>query len=279
LREVSMQRGYVQVTRREERRPSRRGILLGLLPLTLLAAALVAAPAQADPTEANGCRVQLTAEEGASGPQAAELTWSCVNFDVQKILLASDSAVGEDDAAGKEFLAGPFDTEGGGLCTPADSPGTTATCRYLEGSEAGVIPISALDVCGSTDNEPLVLDVTLEELITLDGENAEPPDVKVQCTTTPPTTTPPTTTTPTGTTPPPASGTPGGTAGDTGGGGAGGVRGAEDSGQVPVGGVQSGAGGTAPADDAGAGLLAAVVGLMLAATLGLGIARVRSVRG
>jgi hypothetical protein len=275
-----MQRGEIQVTRRDERRPSRRGILLGLLPLTLLAAALLAAPAGADPETDNGCEVVLTAEEGASGPNAAELTWDCANFEVEKILLVSDSDVGEDDAAGKQFLAGPFDTAGGGTCTPAQTFGTSATCRYLQGSEAGVIPISALDVCGTEDNDPLILDVTLHELITLNGEFAEPDDVKVQCTTTPPTTTPPTTTTPTGTTPPSASGTPGGISGDTGaGGGAGGVRGAEDSGQVPVGGVQSGAGGTAPADDGGAGLLAAVVGLMLAATLGLGIARVRSVRG
>jgi hypothetical protein len=269
LREVSMERGDVQATRRG--RLSRWSILLGLLALTLgVATALVAAPAGADPETDNGCRVQLTAEEGASGPSAAELTWNCVNFDVEKIFLTSVS--------GKEIIAGPFDTEGQGTCTPDGAD--AATCRYLQGSEAGVIPISALDVCGTEDNDPLVLEVVLHELITLTGDSAEPPNVQIQCTAAPPggggtTTTTPTTTTPT--TSGPSGGTAGGTAGGTGGGG--GVSGAEDSGQVPVGGVQSGAGGTAPADDGGAGLLAAVVGLMLAATLGLGIARVRSVRG
>jgi hypothetical protein len=271
LREVSMQRGYVQVTRRG--RLSRWSILLGLLALTLgVATALVAAPAGADPETDNGCEVVLTAEEGASGPLAAELTWDCADFNVVKIAIESTGGT-----APKEFIAGPFDTEGSGVCAPG-SP-TTATCNYnpSSGSPAGVIPISALDVCGTEDNNPLALTVVLTGV---DDETAAPDEVQIQCVGAPPggTTTTPTTTTPTTTTPS-ASGPPGGTAGGTAGGGAGDVSGAEDSGQVPVGGVQSGAGGTAPADDGGAGLLAAVVGLMLAATLGLGIARVRSVRG
>src|SRR5215208_5173925 len=104
-----MQRGDVQVTRGDERRRSRGGLLLGLLPLALLAAALVPAPAQADPQFDAGCRVQLTAEEGASGPLAAELTWACANFNVVTIDIDSVSTTP------KQFLAGPFDQEGQGV--------------------------------------------------------------------------------------------------------------------------------------------------------------------
>ena len=53
----------------------------------------------------------------------------------------------------------------------------------------------------------------------------------------------------------------------------GGTRPDEDEGQIPRGGVQSGGGAAAPADATGAGLLAA--GLILAAALGFGVARVR----
>jgi hypothetical protein len=270
LREVSMQRGYVQVTRRDERRPSRRGILLGLLPLTLLAAALVPSPAQADPQFEEGCRVQLTGEltETPLGPSSEGVfTFECNEEfgDVTKVVLTS---------SGKNFLVNIATAVPQGFACLPTSPGTEATC-LSPGEPEATFDIIAQDICGVEDNDPLTFAVELkseENDVAFDG-------LEIQCAAPPSGTTPPTTTTPTGTTPPPASGTPGGTAGDTGGGGAGGVRGAEDSGQVPVGGVQSGAGGTAPADDAGAGLLAAVVGLMLAATLGLGIARVRSVRG
>jgi hypothetical protein len=196
------------------------------------------------------------------------LTWACANFKISSINIASESDTP------KQFIAGPLDQQGFGLCTPA-GPGDSAECNYnpQDGAAAGTIPISALDVCGTDDNEPLVFSLGLTAV---EEGGAEFSNLPIQCAAAPPTPTTPTTTTPS------AAGPPGGTGGGFGGGtggGAGGVRGAEDSGQVPLGGVQSGAGGTAPADDGGAGLLAAVVGLTLAATLGLGIARVRSVRG
>lgn len=265
-----MQRGDVQVTRRDERRPSRRGILLGLLPLTLLSAALVAAPAQADPKFDQGCRVQLTGEPpGPTGTSnSAELTFDCTQFKVEKVEIVG--------VADKDFLVVPLAPGGAGafLCVPGGT--SEATCQTAPGGQAdGSFTILGKDVCGTDDNVPLVVDVTLT------GPTGEPTPkasiaaLPIQCAAAPPKPTTPTATTPT--TPPLAAAPPGGTGGGNDGRNGGG-SGAEDSGQVPLGGVQSGAGGTAPADDDGAGLLAAVVGLMLAATLGLGIARVRSVR-
>lgn len=267
-----MQQGDVQATRRDERRPSRRGILFGLLPLALVAAALVPSPAQADPQTADGCTVQLQGEPpGPLGPSnTAELTIDC-EFDVKTVEIS-----GNND---KQFLVVLLaQGEGGGFaCLPLEEPGTSATCTGT-GTPAATFTILAMDVCGAEDNTPL------DFMVTLTGpppEQGDPPQavfeaLPIQCEEpAQPSTTPPPATTAQAA---PPGGTGGGTDGGTDGGGTGGVTGAEDSGQVPLGGVQSGAGGTAPADDDGAGLLAAVVGLMLAATLGLGIARVRSAR-
>jgi hypothetical protein len=262
-----MQSGDVQVARRDERRPSRRGILLGLLPLTLLAAALVAAPAQADPQFDAGCRVQLTGEPpGPLGPSnTAELTFECTQFNVEKVLI--------EGSGDKDFLVFPLAPGGAGafVCVPGGT--SSATCETAPGGQStATFTILAQDVCGTEDNVPLVVAVTLT------GPAGEPTpeavfkELPIQCEepAQPPTTTP--------TTPPSASApaSPGGGGGTQ---GVSGVSGAEDNGQVPLGGVQSGAGGGAPGDDDGGGLLAAVVGLMLAATLGLGIARARTVKG
>jgi hypothetical protein len=270
-----MQREDVQVRRRDERRPSRRGILLGLLPLTLLAAALLAAPAQADPQFSDGCKVQLTGQAGPPNPPQppAQLTWNCTTptGNIKTIDITSSS--------GKQIIAGP-DQQGQGLCLPSGAD--AATCNYnpTSGAAAGAIPILANDPCGADDNDPLVFDLTLT------GTGTEPPTVdftglQIQCAGAPPPggTPPPTGTTGTPTSAPGVpSGGGGGVAGTGAGGGGQGVSGAQDNGQAPVGGVQSGAGGTATADDGGPGLLAAAVGLMLAAALAMGIARVRSVK-
>ena len=260
------------MTGEDDRRRLRRGIPLGLLALTLLAAAVVASPAQADPQFAGGCKVQLTGEPpGPLGPSNnGELTFDCTQFKVAEVSIQG--------SVEKDFLVAPLAPGGAGafLCVPGGT--SEATCQTAPpGQPDGSFTILAKDICGIDDNIPLVVAVALAPPEGVEA-GADFTGLKIQCEAAPPTTTP-TTPAPTPTTA--QSAPPSGTAEDTGGGsggGSGAVRGAEDSGQVPQGGVQSGAGGTAPADDGGAGLLAAAVGLMLAATLGLWIARVRSVK-
>jgi hypothetical protein len=282
-----MQREDVHGLRRLQ---ARWGILLGLLAMGLsIVAALLVSPkaAQGDPISKGGCTVQLTGSTVLLFIDQAEFTFTCNGLGttnkVTELVLESDTdndntPTGDD----KSFIAVD---QADYVCAP-DTMGASSTCEANPvtnptGSTSGTFTIFTQDACGDQDGTPLTFDVALT------GGGVQPTtveinDLEIQCEETPPTTTTtPTGTTPTGTTPttttPSASGLPGGTGGGTGG-GAGGVSGAQDNGQVPVGGVQSGAGGTAPADDGGAGLLAAV-GLMLAATLGLGIARVRSGRG
>ncbi len=232
-----MHGGDVQVTGREGRRQSRLRVLLGVLPLALLLSALAPSSASADPKFDNGCRAQLTGEEGAN---EAELTFRCADFEV-----TGPEAV--QIQGNKQFIVFPL-AEGPFVCVPLREPGTSATCGG-PGAKAGTFRVLAQDACGTEDNRPLVLDVLLTgEDPDGDGPQ-EPPtadieELQIQCEEEPP------------------------EDGNGNGNGDDGTDPGEDDGQTPQGGVQSGAGGTA--DDGGSALMPVGLGLILAGTLGLG---------
>ena len=221
--------GDDQVTGREGRRRSRLRLLFGLVPVALLVAGLMPAAASADPKFDNGCRAQLTGEEGAD---EAELTFRCADFEV-----TGPDAV--QIQGNKQFIVVPL-AEGPFVCVPLQDPGTSATCG-TPGADRGTFRLLAQDACGTEDNRPLVLDVLLvgEDPQT---ETADIEELQIQCEE------------------PPDDGN-----GDGDGPGGGG----DDGGATPQGGVQSGAGGTAEGAGRMSGALLPVgLGLILVGTLG-----------
>jgi hypothetical protein len=222
--------GDDQVSGREGRRRSRLRLLFGLVPVALIVAGLMPAAASADPKFDNGCRAQLTGEEGAD---EAELTFRCADFEV----------TGQDAVqiqGNKQFIVVPL-AEGPFVCVPLQQPGTSATCG-TPGADAGTFRILAQDACGTEDNRPLVLDVLLvgEEPQT---QTADIEELQIQCEEEPPD--------------------------DGNGDGDGPGGGGEDDGATPQGGVQSGGGGTAGGGGPDA-LLPVGLGLILLGALGFG---------
>lgn len=138
--------------------------------MALLLVALMPASASADPKFDNGCRAQLTGEEGGN---EAELTFRCADFEVQDVELQGN----------KDFVVFPLAPDGF-ICAPVPEPGRSATCGG-PGADAATIQILAQDACGTEDNRPLVLDVLLvgEEPET---QTADIEELQIQCEEEPP---------------------------------------------------------------------------------------------
>ena len=220
---------------REIRRRSRLPVLLAAVPVAVVSLALVPASASAQ-TAGDACNGKLT----GVGHQA-ELSFSC-NFNVRGLEIFSnkDATIRGDIKGERE---GPGGAEGFVCVQPAlkGPPGRQGGDSFgedpavCEGQLSAGNSATGALVARDDVCDPLALRVGAFSL----GSGEDEFIVRIQ-----------------------------GCGRDDG------PRPGEDEGQIPRGGVQSGGGGAAaPAAPTGAGLLAA--GLILAAALGFGIARVR----